>query len=87
MIEFFKKLRQNSEKAADWVKADIHSKVSLILDCLITKLYTALEKSSESKEVTHKQIRCRLLKNYSANIYEESLGRSDFSSYHNFENI
>ena len=35
----------------------------------------------------HKQIRCHSLKNYSADIYEEALGRADFPSYHNFENI
>ena len=28
-----------------------------------------------------------MLKNYSADIYEEALGRSDFPNYHNFENI
>ena len=35
----------------------------------------------------HKQIRCCSLKNYSPDIYEEALGRADFPSYHNFENI
>ena len=35
----------------------------------------------------HKQIRCRELKKYSADIYENSLGRLDFPNYHNFENI
>ena len=35
----------------------------------------------------HKQSRCRSLKKYSADIYEEVLGRLDFPSYHNFENI
>ena len=35
----------------------------------------------------HKQIRCHLLKNYSADIYEEALGRADFPNYNNFENI
>ena len=33
----------------------------------------------------HKQIRCCSLKNYSADIYEEALGRADFPNY--FENI
>ena len=35
----------------------------------------------------HKEIRYRSLKNYSADIYEEALGRVDFPNYHNFENI
>ena len=39
------------------------------------------------KRGTHKQIRCRSLKNYSDDIYEEALGRVDFPNYHNFENI
>ena len=35
----------------------------------------------------HKQIRCCSLKNYSADIYEEALGRADFPNYNNFEDI
>ena len=57
-----------------------------MLDFLITKLYTALEKSPESKG-THKKIRCRSLKNYATVIYEEALGKIDFPNYHNFDNI
>ena len=57
-----------------------------MLDFLITKLYTALEKSPESRG-THKQIRYRSLKNYSADIYEEAIVRVDFPNYRNFENI
>ena len=44
-------------------------------------------KISRIKRGTHKQIRCRLLKNYSADIYEEALVRVDFPNYPNFENI
>ena len=44
-------------------------------------------KISRIKRGTHKEIRCRLLKNYSADIYEEALGRVDFPNYNNFENI
>ena len=44
-------------------------------------------KISRSKRGTHKQIRSCQQKNYSADIYEEALGRSDFTNYHNFENI
>ena len=40
-----------------------------------------------TKKGTHKEIRCRSLKNYSADIYEEALGRVDFPNYNNFENI
>ena len=39
------------------------------------------------KRGTHKKIRCRSLKNYSADIYEEALGRVDFLNYNNFGNI
>ena len=42
---------------------------------------------SRIKRGMHKQIRYRSLKNYSADIYEEALGRVDFPNYHNFENI
>ena len=42
---------------------------------------------STIKRGTHKQIRCRSLKNYSADIYEEVLSRIDFPNYHNFENV
>ena len=58
-----------------------------MLEFLVTKLFTALEKSTESKEVTHKQIRYCSQQNYSADIYEEALGRVDFANYHNLENI
>ena len=44
-------------------------------------------KTSRIKRVTHKQIRYRSLKNYSADIYEVALGRVDFPNYRNFENI
>ena len=44
-------------------------------------------KFSRIKRGTHKEIRCRLLKNYSAHIYEEAMCRLDFLDYHNFENI
>ena len=44
-------------------------------------------KISRIKSDMHKQIRGRSLKNNSAYIYEEALGREDFPNYHNFENI
>ena len=44
-------------------------------------------KISRIKRGTHKQIRYRSLKNYSADIYEEALVRVDFPNYLNFENI
>ena len=44
-------------------------------------------KISRIKRGTLKEIRCRSLKNYSADIYEEALGRVDFPNYHIFENI
>ena len=44
-------------------------------------------KISRIKRCTQKQSRCCSLKNYSADIYEEALGRVDFPNYHNFENI
>ena len=39
------------------------------------------------KRGTYKQIRCCSMKNYSADIYEDVLGRVDFPNYNNFENI
>ena len=44
-------------------------------------------KISRIKRGTHKEIRCRLLKNYSADIYEKALGRVDFPNNNNSENI
>ena len=44
-------------------------------------------KTSRIKRGTHKEITCRSLKYYSADIYEEALDRVDFPNYHNFENI
>ena len=44
-------------------------------------------KLSRIKRGTHLKIGFRSLKNYSADIYEEALGRVDFPSYHNFVNI
>ena len=35
----------------------------------------------------HKQFRCRSRKDYSANIYEEALGKLHFSNYQNFEKV
>ena len=43
-------------------------------------------KISRIKRGTHKKVRYRSLKKYSADIYEEALGRVDFPNYHNFEN-
>ena len=37
------------------------------------------------KRYKHKQIRCRSLINYAADVYE--VGRLDFPNYHNFRNI
>ena len=44
-------------------------------------------KMSRIKGGTYKKIRCCLLKNYSADINEQAMGRLEFSNYHNFENI
>ena len=57
-----------------------------MLDFLINKLYSALQKSPESKEVRTSKLDA-FAKNYSADIHEEALGRVDFPNYHNFKNI
>ena len=44
-------------------------------------------KISRIKRRSHKEIRWRSLKNYSADIYEEALGRVDIPNYNHFENI
>ena len=44
-------------------------------------------KISRIKRGMRKQVKCCLLKNYSADIYEEALVRVDFPNYYNFENI
>ena len=44
-------------------------------------------KISRIERGRNKRIRCRSIKKYSADIYEEAQGRLDFPNYHNFENI
>ena len=44
-------------------------------------------KISRIKRGNAQQIRCCSQQNYSADIYEEDLGRVDFANYHNLENI
>ena len=53
-------------------------------DCLIPILFTGLKNLQNEKK--YAPANQSLLKNYSVDIYEESLGRLDFPNYHNFEN-
>lgn len=51
-------------------------------DSLIIKLFTAQEISLKSKELHN--VRCRSLKVYSADIYEQAVGRLYFPNYCKF---
>ena len=57
-----------------------------MLDFLISKLYTALKKSPESKEVRTNKLDA-IGSKITQVTFEEALGRVDFPNYHNFENI
>ena len=81
----------SSSTIIDYILASFPNRVSQqgVIDVGLSdhQIIYCTRKISRIKRGMHKQIRCRLLKNYSADIYEEALGRVDFSNYHNFENI
>ena len=81
----------SSSTIIDHILASFHDRVSQqgVIDVGLSdhRIINCTRKISRIKRVTHKQIIYRLLKNYSADICEEALGRVDFPNYRNFENI
>ena len=81
----------NSSTISDHVLATLPNRVSQqgVIDVELSdhQIIYCTRRISRIKKGMHKQIRYRSLKNYSADIYEEALGRVDFPNYHNFKNI
>ena len=81
----------NSSTIIDHILASFPNRVSQqgVTDVGLSdhQIIYCTRKISRIKRGTHKQIRYRSLKYYSADIYEEALDRLDFPNYHNFENI
>ena len=59
---------------------------STIIDHILASFPNRVSQLQNQKRYAQ-GIRYRSLKNYSADIYEEDLGRVDFPNYYNFENI
>ena len=81
----------NSSIILDHILASFPNRVSQlgVIDVGLSdhQIIYCTRKISRIKRGTHKEIRCRSLKNYSADISEEAMGRVDFPNYHNFENV
>ena len=91
LIEFPARVTCSSSTIIDHILASFPNRVSQqgVIDVGLSdhQIIYCTRKISRIKRGTHKQIRYHSLKNYSADIYEEALGRVDFPNYHNFENI
>ena len=91
LIEVPTSVTCSSSTIIDHILASFPSRVSQqsVIDVGLSdhQIIYCTRKISGIKRGKHNQIRCRSLKNYSADIYEEALGRIDFPNYHNFENI
>ena len=91
LIEVPTRVTCSSSTIIDHILASFPDRVSQqsVIDVGLSdhQIIHCTRKISRIKRGTHKQIRYRSLKNYSAGIYEEALDRADFPNYHNFENI
>ena len=91
LIEVPTRVTCSSSTIIDHILASFPNRVSQqgVIDVGLSdhQIIYCTRKISRIKRGTHKEIRCRSLKNYSADIYEEALGRVNFPNYNNFENI
>ena len=91
LIEVPTRVTCSSSTIIDHILASFPNRVSQqgVMDVGLSdhQIVHCTRKISRIKRGTHKQIRCCSLKNYSAVIYEEALGKVDFPNYHNFDNI
>ena len=91
LIEVPTYVTYTSSTITDHILASFPNRVSWqsVIDVWVSdhQLIYCPRKISKIKRGMHKQIKCCSLKNYSADIYEEALGRFDFPNYHNFGNI
>ena len=88
LIEFPTRVTCSSSTIIDHILATFSNRVSQqgVIDVELSD-HQIIYCTRRIKRGTHKQIRYLSLKNYSADIYEEALGRVDFLNYHNFESI
>ena len=91
LIEVPTRVTCSSSAIIDHILASFPDRVSQqgVIDVGLSdhQIIYCTRKISIIKRGTHKQIRYRSLKSYSADIYEEALVRVDFPNYLNFENI
>ena len=91
LIEFPTRVTCSSSTIIDHILATFSNRVSQqgVIDVELSdhQIIYCTRRISGIKRGTHKQIRYRSLNNYSADIYEEAMGRVDFLNYHNFESI
>ena len=82
LIEVPTRVTCSSSTIIDHILASFPNRVSQqgVIDVGLSdhQIVYCTRKISRIKRGTHKEIRCRSLKNYSADIYEEALGRVDF---------
>ena len=91
LIEVPTRVTCSSSTIIDHILASFPNRVSQqgVIDVGLSdhQIIYCTRKISRIKRGTHKQIRYRSLKNSSADIYEEALGRVDYPNYYNFTNI
>ena len=91
LIEVPTRVTCSSSTIIDHILASFPNRISQqgVIDVGLSdhQIVYCTRKISRIKRDTHKQIRCSSLKNYSAVIYEEALGKIDFPNCHNFDNI
>ena len=91
LVEVPTRVTCSSSTIIDHILASFPNRVSVqvVIDPGLSdhQIIYCTRKISRIKRGTHKQIRSRSLKNYSADIYEEAPSSEAFSNYHNFENI
>ena len=91
LIEVPTRVTCSSSTIIDHILASFPNRVSQqgVIDVGLSdhQIIYCTRKISRIKTGIHKEIRYHSLKNYSADIYEEALGRADFPNYNNFEDI
>ena len=91
LIEVSTRVSCSSSILIEHIVASFHGRVSAqgVIDVGLSdhQIIYFTRKMFKIKRGTHKQIRCRSLKHYSADIYDETLGRLDFPNCRTVENI
>ena len=91
LIEVPTRVNCSSSTIIDHILASFSNRVSLqdVIDVGRSnhQIIYFTRKIFRIKRGRHKEIRCCSLKNYSADIFEEALGRVDFPNFNNLEKI